>query len=132
MGLPPSRDSSISHPLARRAPLRRSSKQSLRSLGLAAVIIAAGTATLPAQSASRSVSVSVAEARAQRGARLYGQDAKDPKDPPHPWVAAGAEAFYPEGDASGLTVFARDATGRVTHLFARITGGPLMIARRVR
>jgi hypothetical protein len=68
----------------------------------------------------------------QRGARLYGQDAKDPKDPPHAWVAAGAEAFYPEGDASGLTVFARDATGRVTHLFARITGGPLMIARRVR
>jgi len=68
----------------------------------------------------------------QRGARLYGQDAKDSKDPPHPWVAAGAEAFYPEGDASGLTVFARDGTGRVTHLIARITGGPLMVARRVR
>lgn len=68
----------------------------------------------------------------QRGARLYGQDASNAKEPAHPWVAAGAEAFYPEGDASGLTVFARDNTGRVTHLFARITGGPLMVARKIR
>lgn len=67
----------------------------------------------------------------QRGARLYGQDGKNPSGTPHPWVAAGAEAFYPEGDASGLTVFARDTTGRVTHLIARITGGPLMVARKI-
>lgn len=68
----------------------------------------------------------------QRGARLYGQDANNAQEPAHPWVAAGAEAFYPEGDSSGLTVFARDSTGRVTHLFARITGGPLMVARKIR
>jgi hypothetical protein len=69
----------------------------------------------------------------QRGARLYGQDGKDPNGPPpHPWVAAGAEAFYPEGDAAGLTVFARDSTGRVTHAIGRITGGPLLVARKIR
>jgi hypothetical protein len=66
----------------------------------------------------------------QRGARLYTQDGKNPRATPRLLVAAGAEAFYPEGDASGLTVFARDATGRVTHFFVRITGGPLMIARK--
>ena len=68
----------------------------------------------------------------QRGARLYTQDGKNPQAVPHLLVAAGAEAFYPEGDASGLTIFARDTTGRVTHFFARITGGPLMVARKIR
>ena len=68
----------------------------------------------------------------QRGARLYMQDGKNPQAIPRPLVAAGAEAFYPEGDSSGLTVFARDTTGRVTHSFLRITGGPLMIARKVK
>jgi hypothetical protein len=68
----------------------------------------------------------------QRGARLYGQDPKRPEESPHPWVAAGAEAFYPENDGSGLTVFARDSTGRVTHAIGRITGGPLMVARKIR
>jgi hypothetical protein len=60
------------------------------------------------------------------------QDGKNPEAVPRPLVAAGAEAFYPEGDSSGLTVFARDTTGRVTHFFGRITGGPLMVARKIR
>jgi len=68
----------------------------------------------------------------QRGARLYLQDATNARAAPRPLVAAGAEAFYPEGDASGLTIFARDNMGRVTHFFARITGGPLMVARKIR
>jgi hypothetical protein len=68
----------------------------------------------------------------QRGARLYGEDGKHPGGPRHLLVPAGAEAFYPEGDGSGLTVFARDSTGRVTHAFLRITGGPLLVARKIR
>jgi len=68
----------------------------------------------------------------QRGAQLYGEDPDHPEEPPHPLVAAGAEAFYPDGDSSGLAVFARDATGRVTHYVTRVAGGPVVVARKVR
>jgi hypothetical protein len=33
---------------------------------------------------------------------------------------------------SWKSVFARDAGGRVTHMMGRITGGPAMVARRIR
>jgi hypothetical protein len=68
----------------------------------------------------------------QRGARLFIQDPARPNDPPYPLVAAGAEAFYPLDDSLGLLVFARDATGRVTHYVTRNEGGPVVVARKIR
>lgn len=67
----------------------------------------------------------------QRGARLYLQDPSDPAQGSLPLIAAGAEAFYPEDDPGALRVFVRDRTGRVTHYITRMTGGPVVIARRV-
>ncbi|MEO6528953.1 MAG: hypothetical protein ABIP93_20210, partial [Gemmatimonadaceae bacterium] len=68
----------------------------------------------------------------ERGGRLFGQDPDHTEEPPHPFVAAGGEAFYPDNDSSGLTVFARDTSGRVTGYYPRVAGGPLIVARKIR
>jgi hypothetical protein len=68
----------------------------------------------------------------QRGAGLYVQDPDHPEWGAGRLVPAGAEAFYPEDDSAALMMFARDATGRVTHFISRFAGGPLIIARKVR
>lgn len=68
----------------------------------------------------------------QRGARLYAQDPDHPEWGAGRLVAAGAEAFYPEDDSAALMVFVRDVTGHVTHFITRLTGGPLVVARKIR
>ena len=66
----------------------------------------------------------------QRGAGLYAQD-RDHQEWAGRLIAAGAEAFYPEDDSAALMVFVRDTTGHVTHFITRLTGGPLIVARKI-
>ena len=68
----------------------------------------------------------------QRGAGLYVQNPDHPEWGIGRLIAAGAEAFYPEDDSAALMVFVRDTAGRVTHFITRLTGGPLIVARKIR
>ena len=68
----------------------------------------------------------------QRGSRLYIHEPDHPEIPTKQLIAAGSVAFYPENESQGLMVYVRDTTGRFTHRIGRMSGGPLIISRRLR